>query len=275
MNKTHQNPSSVKVAKKFVLLPFYLLGLVIFCLATFKIIVSFAAQTNALTHEQGKELVVLAHGLGRSDRAMWRFAQRLENVGYKVCSLDYSSIGESVDAVIAETAKQIDACITQAESVHFVGHSLGGLVIRSYLQQNELKHEKVNVGKVVLIGTPNKGSEFADHLRDSWVMDIGGGVSRALVTGSNSLGNKLDASLKGDLGTSLGASLGVIAGTKSSLLTNKHFIGPNDGLVSVKSTKLKGMNDFIAIEVGHSMMRYNSDVCEQTINFLQKGSFKH
>ncbi|MEP1870363.1 MAG: alpha/beta fold hydrolase [Paraglaciecola sp.] len=218
------------------------------------------------TYKPDDELVVLAHGLGRSDWAMWRFAQRLKDAGYKVCSLDYQSIGVSVAEVLTETSTQIDACILNAPKVHFVGHSLGGLVIRAYLQNKTHKLQKAKIGEVVLIGTPNKGSELADHLNDSWLMEIGGGISRALVTGTRSLGNNLNA---------LDMNIGVIAGTKSFALTNANFTGPNDGLVSVASTKLDTMSDFITIEVSHSMMRYNQEVAQQTIYFLQKGMFKH
>ena len=218
------------------------------------------------TYKADDELVVLAHGLGRSDWAMWRFAQRLKDAGYKVCSLDYQSIGVSVAEVLTETSTQIDASILNAPKVHFVGHSLGGLVIRAYLQNKTHKLQKAKIGEVVLIGTPNRGSELAGHLSDSWLMDIGGGISRALVTGTRSLGNNLNA---------LDVNIGVIAGTKSFGLTNANFTGPNDGLVSVESTKLDTMSDFITIEVSHSMMRYNLEVAQQTIHFLQKGMFKH
>jgi len=77
------------------------------------------------------ELGVLAHGLGRSDWAMWKFAQRLKKTNYKVCLLDYATIGESVASVLAQTTKQINECVINAPKVHFVGHSLGGLVIKS------------------------------------------------------------------------------------------------------------------------------------------------
>ncbi|WP_252730462.1 alpha/beta fold hydrolase [Colwellia sp. E2M01] len=223
------------------------------------------SDVHTATYQPDDELVVLAHGLGRSDWAMWRFAQRLENANYKVCRLDYATIGESVDTVLTQTTAQIDSCILHAPKVHFVGHSLGGLVIRAYLQQNIHKFSNASLGEVVLIGTPNHGSELTDHLNDSWLMAIGGGISRALVTGSNGLGNQLEE---------LDINLGIIAGTKPSNLTSEYFIGPNDGLVSVESTKLKSMSDFIAIEVGHSQMRYNLEVAEQTIYFLQRGAFK-
>jgi len=180
--------------------------------------------------------------------------------------LDYATIGESIDDVLAETTKQIDDCLLHASKVHFVGHSLGGLVIRAYLQNNQHQLEKINIAEVVLIGTPNKGSELADHFSDSWLMEVGGGISRALVTGSSSLGNNLDET---------DVNVGIIAGTKSTSLTSDQFDGPNDGLVSVESTKLNNMTDFITIDVSHSMMRYNLDVAEQTIHFLQNGKFQH
>ncbi|WED24610.1 alpha/beta hydrolase [Vibrio sp. JC009] len=222
--------------------------------------------TGATRFQSDDQVVVLAHGLGRSDIAMWRFTQRLEDAGYLVCTLDYSTIGESVETVLDTTTQQIDACVSSAPKVHFIGHSLGGLVIRSYLQNHKQFIESDRLGEVVLVGTPNKGSELADHYDGSWLMDIGGGISKALVTGENSLGNQLEE---------LDINIGIIAGTKSTGLTEDVFHGPNDGLVSVESTKLSNMSDFVAIEVGHSSMRYNQEVAEQAIYFLQHGSFEH
>lgn len=218
------------------------------------------------SYQDDTELVVLAHGLGRSDLAMWRLEQRLEDANYRVCALDYATIGENIDSVLTETSKQIDACLKNANKAHFVGHSLGGLVIRSYLQQNKDTLSNQNVGEIVLMGTPNKGSELADHLSDSWLMKIGGEISTALMTGEKSLGSNLEE---------IDVNLGIIAGTKASSLTSEYFIGPNDGLVSVESTKLKSMSDFIEIEVTHTQMRYDLEVAEQTIHFLKQGEFKH
>jgi len=98
------------------------------------------------------------------------------------------------------------------------------------------------------------------------VTGISGEVGQSLVTGEKSLGNQLKE---------VNVNLGIIAGTKSSALTNDVFNGPNDGLVSVVSAKLASMSDFIALEVGHSSMRYNAEVAEQAIHFLQHGYFRH
>lgn len=66
---------------------------------------------NSTSLLKDKELVVLAHGLGRSDWAMWRFEQRLEKANYNVCTLNYDTIGKSIDSVLNETSKQIDICL--------------------------------------------------------------------------------------------------------------------------------------------------------------------
>ena len=183
-----------------------------------------------MQYKPNDELVVLAHGLGRSDWAMRYFAQQLKRAHYKVCSLNYASLGQSVEAVFTQTTTQINTCIANASKVHFVGHSLGGLVIRAYLQNNPRVFNGNTLGKVVLIGTPNKGSELANHLNGSWLMHIAGGVSQSLITGSKSLGNTINE---------LDIDLGVIAGAKASTLTQHYFKGKNDGLVSVESTKLR------------------------------------
>lgn len=222
------------------------------------------AQPNQ--YQANDQVVVLAHGLGRSDWAMRQFANRLENASYRVCLLDYSTIGKSVEAVLTETDNQINNCTTHAPKIHFVGHSLGGLVIRAYLQNNIQKFKKDEMGQVVLIGTPNKGSELADHLSGSWLMNIGGGISQALMTGRNSLGNHIQE---------LDINIGVIAGTKPSTLTSEFFKGANDGLVTVESTKLKNMGDFITMQVGHTEMRNSQGVAEQTMYFLRHGKFQH
>ncbi|WP_295032664.1 alpha/beta fold hydrolase [Shewanella sp.] len=225
-----------------------------------------SSVTETVENQENHELVVLAHGLGRSDVSMWKLSQRLEDAGYLVCALNYDTIGQDVDAVLDMTTEQIDLCIAHAPKVHFVGHSLGGLVIRSYLQRNDTLVNNSHFGEVVFMGTPNKGSELADHFSDSWLMGIGGEISQVLVTGETSLGNQLEAP---------SYNVGIIAGTKTSFLTNNLFSGPNDGLVSVDSTKLDTMSDFVAIDVGHSSMRFNSEVAHQTIHYLKHGTFAH
>ena len=211
------------------------------------------------------ELVVLSHGLGRSDSAMWRLEDKLEEAGFEVCSIDYDTIGESVEHVLSEADKEISNCLHNSNKIHFVGHSLGGLVIKNYLVSHPEFAQQYHLGEVLMVGTPNKGSEVADSMEDHFLMNLDGGIGKALMTGDNTLGSQIPE---------LNIAVGVIAGTSSSGSTSQYFNGPNDGLVSVESAKFSNMKDFIALNVSHSAMRYNDQVAKQIIHFINTGLFK-
>ena len=207
-----------------------------------------------------QEIIVLLHGLGRSNIAMWRLAGRLEDAGYEVHQVGYSSIHTSATEIIDDITKQInDCCARKSRTVHFVGHSLGGLLIRAYLQNNRIDL----LGRVVLIGTPNKGSGIADRFKGNCLVELLVPSVSALGTDDESLPNRLEAPYY---------PVGVIAGIYNS--DNEDYLpGRDDGLVTVESAKLKGMTDFILVESGHSFMRYNEEVAKQTIAFLKNGTF--
>ena len=164
----------------------------------------------------------------------------LADAGYAVCRLNYSSIGQSLQKWKEETTSQIDQCVSGYSTVHFVGHSLGGLAIRSYLANDEQLAQDKRLGKVVLLGTPNKGSEVADSMKGHFLMSIAGEVSQSLTTGEQSLGQRLPPPYY---------PVGVIAGTSESSGTAELFHSLNDGLVSVESAKVSNMADFITLDV--------------------------
>lgn len=206
-----------------------------------------------------KELVVLIHGLGRSNMAMWRLADRLEDADYYVQRVGYRSLTRTPDQIVSEISTQINqCCLHHSNKVHFVGHSLGGLLIRSYLQN----HDVEQLGNVVLIGTPNKGTTVVDEFRDHPLFGLFGPMTAALGTDKKNFPSRL---------TAPDYPVGIIAGYVKN--DNPMIPGPNDGLVSVDSTRLKNMTDFIEVEVGHSMMRYDENVAKYTINFLRNQVF--
>ena len=224
--------------------------------------VAHAQSSSTSNQVQSKELVVLIHGLGRSNLAMWRLADRLEDANYQVARIGYHSIGTTLPEVIADITHQINTCCSNSQyPVHFAGHSLGGLLIRAYLQHNQPKV----LGNVVLIGTPNQGTNIANWLGNKdWVQFVVP-MAAHLGTEPDSFPNSLPVP---------NYPVGVIAGVAN--YDNEHYLpGPDDGMVSVASTKLPGMQDFIEIETGHSMMRYNDEVARQTIHFLQHQRFSH
>ena len=207
------------------------------------------------------DLVVLLHGLGRNNTAMWRLAGRLEEVGFDVHRIGYSSVKAAPEEMIASVTMQIDeCCANEIRAVHFVGHSLGGLLIRAYLQS----YRPPVLGNTVLIGTPNSGTEIADHFQDHALVEHLLPAATQLGTSPESLPNRL---------TEPDYPVGIIAGVVDSELGEHFFPGPNDGMVPVESTRLPGMTDFIVLETGHSMMRYDKDVAIQVIHFLEKGRF--
>ena len=224
------------------------------------------ANTSSDTSLHDKEVIVLAHGLARGKASMWLLHGRLEYAGYQVCAIDYTTLGATIDEVLSESFNEITACVNGSQKIHFVGHSLGGLVIRHFLTQSDKQAQNIQLGEVVIIGTPNKGSPVADQLEDHFIMSIAGEVGFALMRGKNTLGKTLPP---------FNTPVGVIAGTKSSPVTNAFFSQPNDGLVSVDSTKVEQMKDVIALPVGHAGMRYSQDVADQVIQFIRQGRFDH
>jgi len=242
---------------------------ILFRLVSTVMLVALVVYTPAnafFTHSDegpgNKEIIVLLHGLGRSNTSMWLLASRLEDAGYYVQRVEYRSLHQNPDEIVKDISSQINQCCQKhTQSVHFVGHSLGGLMVRAYLQNNKVD----KLGRVVLLGTPNKGTEAADHFSDSWLIDILGPTAKALGTDDKSFPTSLEAPYY---------PVGIIAGELKSKLNDPVIPGKDDGLVSVEATKIDAMTDFIIIETGHSMMRYDREVADQTIEFIRNGVFK-
>lgn len=212
--------------------------------------------------EQAREQVVVIHGLGRSRVAMWPLARRIEAAGYDVHLVGYDSLGATVDEALAEVSEQIDACCAASTvPVHFVGHSLGGLLIRAYLAD----HTVPGLGRVVMLGTPNQGTPVVDRNRDAWWMQLAGPLANALGTGPDGFAKALPAPTY-----PVGVIAGEVSGGPGAAV---QLTEPNDGLVPVASTRLDGMRDFVVLNVGHSMMRHNEAVAQHTLAFLRDGRF--
>jgi pimeloyl-ACP methyl ester carboxylesterase len=208
-----------------------------------------------------REVVVLLHGLGRNNMAMWRLAHRLEDAGFHVERVGYSSLDLSPREILEEVSNQIDNCCSSHDkTVHYVGHSLGGLLIRAYLQERRPD----NLGRVVLLGTPNQGTPIVDYFRDHWWMRLLGPTTNALGTDSESFPSSLEPPWY---------PVGVIAGVTKMDINEPWLPGVDDGLVTVEATRLEGMSDFIVMTTGHAFMRYDPEVARQTINFLKEGKF--
>jgi len=207
-----------------------------------------------------KEYVILLHGLLRNKGSLKKMQKALEKEGYNVVNHDYPSRKADIKTLaLAEIPKALLSC-KNAHTIHFITHSMGGLLVRAYLSKIKIP----NLGHVVMLGPPNQGSQIVDK--------IGHIPGFSLLNGPAGL----ELSTKGIVNTfaPIDFSLGVIAGTKSF-----DFIGammlpsPNDGKVSVESTKIQGMKDHLILAVTHTFMMQNKEVIKKTISFLKRGSF--
>jgi triacylglycerol lipase len=212
------------------------------------------------------ETVILLHGLCRTSRSMDKVALSLTEAGYRVQNVDYPSRTACIQK-LADNA--IGNAITNCQrggttKIDFVTHSLGGILVRSYLA----RHPLPSLGRVVMLAPPNQGSEVVDKL-GGWHLFkwINGPAGNELGTSANSTPNKLGPATY---------PVGIIAGDRSINWINSLLIpGPDDGKVSVKRAKLAGMSDFIVIHTAHPFLMQNREAIRQTIQFLRTGAFAH
>ena len=223
-----------------------------------------AILTPATQASTAPAQVILLHGLCRSSRSMEPMARKLTRAGYKVWNINYSSRTASIEQ-LAETvvgSAVTNCAAADATQINFVTHSLGGILVRYYLAH----HSVPGLGRVVMLGPPNQGSEIVDKL-GGWRLFklINGPAGNELGTGQNSVPNRLGP---------VNFPVGVIAGTRSINWINSVLIpGPDDGKVSVEKTKLAGMTDWLAIPATHPFIMRNKMAMAQTIAFLQTGKF--
>lgn len=190
----------------------------------------------------------------------------LQAQGYSVWNQSYASTEKSIDELANNVMKKSLAYCDEnkADKINFVTHSIGGILVRVYLQNKHIR----NLGRIVMLSPPNHGSEIADLLKNNYIYQKWmGPAGQEIGRSENSLPNQLKP---------IDAEIGVIAGSSTSDPWFSPFIpGDDDGKVSIESSRLEEMKDFLVIESGHSFIMRNEDAIEQVQNFLQYGKFCH
>jgi len=207
--------------------------------------------------------IILLHGIFRTHRSMGGMASYLKRNGFKTLHIGYPSTKQTIEQIVETIHPKVEAFAnTISGKLHFVGYSMGGLITRAYLH----KHPLSKLARVVMIGTPNHGSEVADFIKNWWVYKkLYGPAGQQLIT---QLPNQ--AALLGRVNY----DLGIIAGNKTADFIGSRIIGKeNDGKVSVESTKLEGMKEHIVIPVSHIYMPHSAKVRKLVRRFLQEGHF--
>ena len=222
-------------------------------------------RTELLTGTNGNECVVLLHGLNRSLRAMDDMAEALHEAGYTTANTDYPSQAGTIEelAPLAVDTGLRECRATGAAKIHFVTHSLGGILLRYRQQQEPIP----DLGRVVMLGPPNQGSEVIDEYRD-W------GAAAEIFSGPAGLqlGTGEDG-IPAQLGP-VDFELGIIAGVGSiNPWMSAILPGMDDGKVTVESTRVVGMADFMIVDSSHHYLMNSETVIRNTIAFLKTGSF--
>ena len=213
---------------------------------------------------QAADCVVFLHGLARTSASMEKAASVFEKSGYTVVNVGYPSRKLPIEELAPMAIEAgLDKC--PAESVvHFVTHSLGGILVRYYLEHEEIS----NLGRVLMLAPPNQGSAGVDSLRHfPGFKLINGPAGLQLGTREDSVPLMLGP---------VDYEVGVIAGTRTfNPILSQYLQNPDDGKVSVESTKVQGMTDFVVIPVSHPFIMKSSAVIEQAFSFIKTGRFAH
>lgn len=222
-------------------------------------------RTQTVQRHASAECVVLLHGLNRSWRTMRKMAASLQLEGFSTANVDYPSstttIEELAPAVVDEGLQQCRQ--TGATTIHFVTHSMGGILVRYAQAQEPIP----DLGRVVMLGPPNQGSEVIDKTKNWPGIEIFSGQA-GLQLGTD------EESIPLQLGP-VDFELGVIAGTGTTNPFMSAWMLPaeDDGKVTVARTQVEGMDDFKIVENSHFAMMKSDSVIVATTRFLRTGSF--
>ena len=202
------------------------------------------------------EHVILLHGLWMRGFTLTMLRHRLERAGYSVESFDYASVTGAPEAGVDRLLRR--AGLRKNGKIHFVGHSLGGLVALRALQ----REPHLIAGNVVCLGSPLRGSAVARG-----IARLPGGafvIGKSIAVLREGMERWDGDQPVGSIAGRLPLGLGIAVGSLSS---------PHDGTVSVAETELPGLTDHCIVPATHTGLLFSEDAAEQTIAFLREARF--
>ena len=231
----------------------------------------FGFQQEAKTQTSGAgdakfECVILLHGLARTAKSMTNLQRDLES-DYRVVNNSYPSKQHAIQELAKLAIEPALLACGNAKRIHFVTHSLGGILVRAFLSNKQSSQQKISrLGHTIMLGPPNNGSELVDFFANNYLFKKYNGPA-GLQLGTDQL------SVAKNLGDA-NFDLGIIAGSKSYNPFFSWLIpGDDDGKVSVTSSRLAGMQDHLVLPVNHTFMMNDATVIAQVRHYLNFGQF--
>lgn len=209
------------------------------------------------TQQEGDgTLVILLHGLWRSHRAMEPLARRLQAFGYPTLNVPYPSARLSIGSLCQRLAPSI-ADASKGRETYWITHSLGGIIARSLLENEDLRPTKL-----VMLAPPNQGSEIVDKI--SKIPLLGtclGPAGRELGSG----GSPARLPAPPDSVETM-----VIMGNKSTIPLFRKMLDPeNDGIVSVGKGALPSRHHFHVIDADHTFIQVHPETVRLCLDFFR------
>ncbi len=210
-----------------------------------------------------KQIIVLVHGFNKSQSDMSGLKAYLTEIGYHCLTVNlptrFGSLNDCTNVMQSQLAKLLSK--VEYQKIHFVGHSMGGLIIRSFLARNNLSC----IGRCVFIACPNKGSCLADKVHKFFppALNILKSLNELRTDG-------LEIPPPRNIPY---PEIGVIAGNKSNLALGVFLNKENDGRVEVDFTRIEGMTDITVQPYGHKEIHYQPDIARLVDEFLTTGRF--
>lgn len=209
--------------------------------------------------ENNGPTVVLLHGLWRGWRAMEPLARSLRGAGFATLNIPYPSTRLPIQNLVGHVRREVET-ITMPGPVHFITHSLGGIIARALLAESP----PWTCGRLVMLAPPNGGSEIVDwSMGKPWLQSLLGPAGRELSTAG--FPSALPA-LPG------GLEAAVIMGRRSSIPVFRNLLEhTNDGIVSASKGRIEGLRGFSVIDADHTFIQVHPDAIRLCIEFLKTG----